>query len=250
MALVKLTASGSRRVAARAEGCGRAAVSVDWIRVLSVGRGAMGRIAVAVALALILLPFMLAAFLVDLTRKQAIIFLACTVLAGGAVAFYNTEAFTHLWWRWTAPPAPADQDRFVATVEDIRQSADEHLDARRLEALRARLCATPDEVAGWTGVVANAFNSPSGRNRVVVVNIAPHIVLRTALADDWTETLIGEEAAVYPAAVELSSGDPVVLSGGFVADAGSCRGSQGTGDALREPNFIFRFSGIQRYGAE
>jgi hypothetical protein len=205
----------------------------------------MARLYIAALFALILVPILMAHTIADLTRKQVVILAILGLLAGGAIAFYNTETYTELLWRWRAPPMPDDERRFVSAVSELRENATGLQDRRQLEALRQQLCETPVDASDWTGVIANAFDSPSGKKRIVLVNISPHIIVRTAFADDQSETLIAEGSKLYPVAAGLSAGHPVRFSGSFVTDSGSC-GSENLHDALEEPNFVLRFSDMRK----
>jgi hypothetical protein len=206
----------------------------------------MARLYLAGLLALILLPILFAGAIADLTRKQAVILAVLGVLGGGMIAFYNTEAYSDLLWRWRAPAMPDDERQFVSAVSELRANATGLQDARRLEVLREELCKTPADASDWIGLVANSFNSPSGKKRIVQMKISPHIIVRTAFADDQTDTLIAEGSKLYPVAAGVSPGDPVRFSGRFVSDAGSCSKSENPEEALEEPNFVLRFSDMRK----
>ena len=146
---------------------------------------------------------------------------------------------------------PTDQSRFVSAIDQIRADAAEHQDdARRLGVLRSELCKTLADAAGWTGNIANAFDSNLGRKTAILVNISPHIVVRTAFAGDRTRTLIPQELCPVPGGIQFVGGNSVQFSGSFVTDFGSCGESKNTLDALQEPNFVFRFSDIRKYEAQ
>jgi hypothetical protein len=208
----------------------------------------MGRLYFAAALFMLLVPFLLLSLFSSLrTRKQAILFGCAVIVVVGAVAFSFSEAADRLLWNWGAPPAPPDQSRFVAAATRVREQAAEDVDAPRLERLRTDLCRTPDAIADWTGKIVQVFDTPSNRRKVVSIGIAPFLVLRTSLFDDATDTLISEGSELFRLTSALSPGDPVRFSGRFVAGAGACDPGQNAADALREPNFIVRFSAISRY---
>jgi hypothetical protein len=135
----------------------------------------MARLYIAALFALILVPILMAHTIADLTRKQVVILAILGLLGGGAIAFYNTETYSDLLWRWRAWPMPDDERRFVSAVSELREDATGLQDRRRLEVLREELCKTPADASGWTGLVANSFNSPSGKKRIVQVKISPHI---------------------------------------------------------------------------
>ena len=159
----------------------------------------MGRLYLTGIMAAMLLPVLLAMVLTDLRRKQAVALAVLASLAAVLIIFYNTDTYSNLAWRWNAPPVPADQSRFVSAIDQIRADAAEHQDdARRLAVLRNELCKTLADAADWTGKIANAFDANFARNRVILVNISPHIVVRTALAGDRTRTLIPPDFALYP----------------------------------------------------
>ncbi len=207
----------------------------------------MGRLYLAGIMITMLTPVLLVSAIANLTRKQAVTLGILASLGAGLIVLYNTDAYSNLAWRWGAPPMPADQIQFVAAINKIRADAAEQQDERQLEFLRRELCKTLVDAAGWTGKIANAFDSNVSRKRVILVNISPHIVVRTEFSGDQTGTLIHPGSALYPAAAGLSAGDQVRFSGSFVTDFRSCGRSQSTQDALQEPNFVFRFSDIRKY---
>jgi hypothetical protein len=122
-------------------------------------RSVVGRLYIIAGLFVILLPFMLASFLSDLTRKQAVLIMTLLLSAAGMAMFYNTDTFDDLVWRLRHPPMPTDESLFVSTAARIREDETQYQDGPHLEALRAALCKTPVRVSGWTGRVLNSFDS-------------------------------------------------------------------------------------------
>jgi hypothetical protein len=156
---------------------------------------------------------------------------------------------------------PAAQASFVNAVDRARKAyrasnTDTELAKGSLRPARAReLCSTLSaaDVTGWVGRIKTLSTNNDGRG-VMSVAIGNDINLKTwnnAISDGIDHTLMMPGSDIYQKALGLSIGERVRFSGRLFRDVGDkdCfRESSLTMDgSMTAPEFIFRFSDVNRY---
>ncbi|WJV61351.1 hypothetical protein PCO87_15750 [Pectobacteriaceae bacterium C52] len=106
------------------------------------------------------------------------------------------------------------------------------------------------KVSGWTGIVKQVSANGDGKG-VFAVEVAKDVILKTwnnALSDMYDHTLIDPSSKVFDKASNLQEGDRVTFSGEFFKGNGSCikEGSIRLSGGLEEPEFIFKFSDVNK----
>lgn len=215
----------------------------------------MGRLYLAAGMAVLLVPILLASFLVDITKRKAIVAVALVVLVGGYFVVDNSDEFQEFYWRWSLPAFPPDETAFIAVANELRAlRVDPATDARHEAALRqveARFCALPVEADNWVGQVGQMFLTSSGDGASLAISIWPYLVVRTALFPDDTETLIRAASPVFPQVSGLRQGDVVRFSGRIVGRAGACPNDLpiAPNERLLDPEFIVRLAAVAKEAA-
>lgn len=154
------------------------------------------------------------------------------------------------------PDPPALPKKFLAVIRTAREKARAAKnDMQRGGILSERnqnICGILQtlRVANWIGHVDDV-NSTSDGKGVLSVEIFEDVFIKTwnnALSDAFDNTLLDPRSAIFKAAANLDSGDPVRFSGSFISDQDTCirEGSITLGGKLREPEFLFRFSEIEK----
>ena len=86
---------------------------------------------------------------------------------------------------------------------------------------------------------------------LIAVQVGPSVTLRTwedAFSDSGFGTLVGSGSPVHAAAMLLSVGDKVRVSGSFFADEADCvyEASWTQRGSMYAPDFIFRFDALAK----
>jgi len=196
----------------------------------------------------IILPVLLASMIADLTRLQLILLVVAAALVCAYFVIDDSEAFQRQYWRWTQPTPPADESAFIAAADDLRRQRADAGGAitDKLRQSETRLCALPTVASNWVGQVNQIYQSNSGHEASLAVEIWPHLLVRTALFADSSDTLIRAPSPVLAAAAALHPGDLVRFDGRVVGRAGACPGDPPVdrNERLRDPEFLFNFTRI------
>lgn len=156
----------------------------------------------------------------------------------------------------TAPQLPIYPDQqFISVVETARR---QYIDSRGnsigLRERRAQeLCALgfpQARAVDWTGILRSASTTSNGSG-VVQLELAQGVRVSTrgsAVTDALDNTLIEPGSTIAHNLTDLRVGSRVKFSGTFFQDSTDCiRESSITAEqAMRNPNFIIRFSSITR----
>jgi len=212
----------------------------------------MGRLYFAAIMAAVLLPVMLAGFLMDATRRGVFALLLVAALFAGYFVFNSSDTLQAIYWTWTMPTYPPDETAFTAVADELRvlrvkrpSDADYEAALRQVE---ARVCALPGEANNWVGQVQQRYLISSGDGASLAIGISPHLVVRTAFFPDKTGTLIRAGTPLFAPANELEQGDVVRFSGTLVGHAGACPGDPPAepNEKLRDPEFLLRFTQVAK----
>ena len=154
-----------------------------------------------------------------------------------------------------APPALQTQVQdIVADFSARYRAAPNAMAAGGLRPERARaLCAAlrtgNAAVRGWVGVVERLDSSASGHG-VLKVRLTPTLALRThslEWGDQEDRTLIPARSPLFRIAAALQAGQRISFDGSFRPNREDCiRETSVTVDgAMRDPDFLFRFTAIR-----
>jgi hypothetical protein len=149
------------------------------------------------------------------------------------------------------PPGQSDFVAAVVTAQAEAREADNDLQKGGAKATRDQaICALPQAVEGWTGVVTTIDANSEGLG-ILAIEIADDVNVKTwnnALSDFMDDTLIDPSSPVFASALALKRGDVIRFSGTFVEDSseGECirEASLSLNGKLTKPSFIFRFSEV------
>jgi hypothetical protein len=104
-------------------------------------------------------------------------------------------------------------------------------------------------VTNWIGTVAKVDANSDGKG-VLEIEIAKNIVVKTwnnELSDIGSRTLIEPGTSLFNTASMFKEGQPIKFSGTFFrGNSGDCvdESSLTLSGKLRDPEFVFRFSGV------
>ncbi len=156
---------------------------------------------------------------------------------------------------------PDQQRAFLALVKKAREEmAKAENDMQRGGALARRnaaFCQTLQLYSGitdWVGTVAKVSSNSDGKGVLSVnINIAggSPVEVKTwnnAVSDFRDLTLLDSSSPLFAAASRLEKGASVRFSGMFMADSDTCIGEQSMTlrGKVEQPEFTFRFSGVER----
>lgn len=152
------------------------------------------------------------------------------------------------------PDPPALQNKFLAFIrtaqEKARAAKNDMQRGGILSERNQNICGILQmpTVENWIGRVDDV-NSTSDGKGVLSVEIFEDVLIKTwnnALSDVLDNTLLDPGSAIFKAAANLDSDDPVRFSGSFIPDPNTCirEGSLTLRGKLSEPEFLFRFSKI------
>lgn len=156
----------------------------------------------------------------------------------------------------TSAPAQADPEQaFIGVVEKYSKAySDAPNDMLRGATRPARakeICSILRALGAshWTGSIYQLSSNNDGKG-VIELQIARNTYVRTwnnALSDISDRTLIPTESPLFERVSHLATGQTVTFSGTFISDANDCikESSLSVSGAMREPEFIMRFSDIQ-----
>ncbi|UWU20156.1 hypothetical protein N2601_12715 [Rhizobium sp. CB3060] len=154
-------------------------------------------------------------------------------------------------------PLPASQRDFLAVVADYKErfrSASNELqqsalrDERRaaiLKALASRLT-----VENWAGTLRNLETNTEGK-AIITVRLASDVDVMTwnnSFSDVIHRTMIDKGTPLYAALMNMSVGDPVIVSGSFIPSDqdGMLETSVTIDGSMTAPEFLFQFSKISK----
>jgi hypothetical protein len=197
-----------------------------------------------------LIPVVVSAALADLTMRKVLVIIAVLLLTTSGLTIYNTTVFQELYWSWGLPPVPVDEAAFVTMADQLHAAriapAGDQAAGGALQQVAARLCAAPNQVTGWVGRVEHMYPSANGDHASLAIRIAIHVVVRTALFPDTTDTVVRSGTPLFATVSELREGEVVRFAGDLVGHTGACPGDPPTdpNEALRDPEFLFRFASV------
>ena len=208
-----------------------------------------GGVLFGIVAAAIILPVLIGTMIADLTRLQLILLAVAAALVCAYFVIGDSAAFHRVYWQWTEPAPPAAESAFIAAGDDLRRqrAAAGGALTGALRQAEARLCALPTDASGWVGRVDQIYPSNSGHAVSLAVEIWPHLLIRTALFADASDTLISGPPPLLAAATALHAGDSVRFDGRIVGRDGACPGDPPVdrNERLRDPEFLFRFTRIE-----
>lgn len=186
------------------------------------------------------------------------------IVASPAAEEVQIQAATPAAARPAAPQAldkidtPPQQNAFIIAVADSRKaylSAKNEMAAgaerqKRGEAI-CRILKNRN-ITNWTGFITDLSSNSDGFG-VLKIKIGENIYIGTwnnAISDSGSDTLIKNGTKVMTEASKLSKGQAVKFSGIFIrGDVDCVRESSVTiSGSMKSPDFIFRFSDIERIG--
>jgi hypothetical protein len=155
------------------------------------------------------------------------------------------------------PPLPGQQQAFInANIAAIPQFnsgkneiQQEQARGRRREAIQSALNGD-GRIEGWIGTVESISTTGDG-NGIIKIRIHPSITVSTTnneLSNIGDNTLIEKSSPLFSILGNLSKKDTVKFSGTFIPDDRDCvqETSLTIRGSMTEPNFTFRFSGIEK----
>lgn len=138
------------------------------------------------------------------------------------------------------------RERFRSAANELQQSAlrDERRAAFK-KALGSRLT-----VEHWIGTLRKLETNSEGK-AIVTVRLAPGVDLLTwnnSLSDTMHQTMIDQGTPLYAALMNMSVGDPVIVSGSFLEsdEDGVWETSMTIDGSMTAPEFLFRFTTISK----
>lgn len=138
------------------------------------------------------------------------------------------------------------KERFRSAANELQQST--LRDQRRtavVKVLGSQLIAE-----NWIGTLRNLETNTEGK-AIVSVRLASGVDLLTwnnALSDTMHQTMIDKGTPVYAALMNMTVGDPVMVSGKFVPSDqdGALETSMTIDGSMNAPEFLFRFNQISK----
>lgn len=151
---------------------------------------------------------------------------------------------------------PPQEIKFVEAIEKSRNSAESAKNDMQVGGIKANrdkeLCSIVPEdfIIGWVGTVKTVSSNSDGKG-VFSVEIAKDVEIKTwnnDLSDTMYGTLFSPDSDIFSVASKLDQGDTVKFSGSFFRDPNSCldEGSLTLDGKVRSPEFIFKFSNLQK----
>lgn len=151
---------------------------------------------------------------------------------------------------------PAQEVKFVEAIERSRTSAESAKNDMQVGGIKSirdkEICAIVPEdfIIGWVGTVKTVSSNSDGKG-VFSVEIAKGVEIKTwnnDLSDTMYGTLFSPDSDIFSVASKLDPGDTVKFSGSFFRDPNSCldEGSLTLDGKVRSPEFIFKFSNLQK----
>lgn len=152
--------------------------------------------------------------------------------------------------------SPEIEKSFISVVSDAQMKAKDVSNDMQLGGLKPKrasaLCSllTSKSVSEWTGKVTQISSNGDGKG-VLSIEISKDITIKTwnnSLSDINDKTLIDPSSQLFSDASALNVGDLVSFSGEFIPSESDCirESSMGLDGSIKEPEFIFRFSGIKK----
>lgn len=150
---------------------------------------------------------------------------------------------------------PADEQALIDAVvlgRDAYRSASNDMAKGATRPRRASsICSVfkSASVSNWVGTIKQLSSNNEGKG-VLVIEIAEDLAVGTwnnAVSDISDNTLIGLNSQVFQTAMYLREGEWVTFSGRFIPDRTDCFREQSLTlpGSMRDPLFVFRFSGIE-----
>lgn len=137
---------------------------------------------------------------------------------------------------------------YVAAPNDLAKGG-----ARRDRAKAICAAVSGGKVDNWSGTITTLDTNGDGMG-VVAIRLTPQLHVTTwnnALSDIGSDTLMDPDSAVFRKFAALAEGAPVLFSGRLLRDpqAPDCfrEASISMSGAMRDPEFIIRFSDVRTY---
>lgn len=152
---------------------------------------------------------------------------------------------------------PANQRDFLAVAIDYRERFRSAANELQQSALRDERRASFKKALGsrltvehWIGTLRKLETNSEGK-AIVTVRLVPRIDLLTwnnGLSDAMHHTMIDQGTPLYAALMNMSIGDPVIVSGSFLpSDEDGVRETSMTIDgSMTAPEFLFHFTTISK----
>lgn len=151
---------------------------------------------------------------------------------------------------------PGAQSAFLSVVEQTRKGFgkgdnDLRKGAERMRRASALCSVLPNKsVRDWVGVVSKLSSNGDGKG-VIGVQVGAGVTLRTwedAWSDAGFNTLVTAASPVHAAALLLTVGDKVRISGSFFEHEADCvyEASWTQRGSMHAPDFVFRFDALAK----
>ncbi|HLJ64408.1 MAG TPA: hypothetical protein VKT70_09895 [Stellaceae bacterium] len=154
------------------------------------------------------------------------------------------------------PEIPPEEAKFVSAILEARKAfgaaandmAKGGVRAQRRDALCKALPMI--SVKNWVGQIDTLSSNSEGKG-VLIITIGKNVTVGTwnnSLSDLDSHTLIPADSALFQTVSALKVGDTVVFAGNFFPNTTDCvkESSITLAGSLREPQFIFRFSAVNK----